>query len=279
MELCDVDYRRLARQQERPSSPLEALFGRRGGSMFDDFFNEDFFGRGDGSTDVGQPRGGQTSIPGRRGAARGQSAATDITERLSTQADEILQKAAREAAEAGRREVDTEHLLLALTESGVVRTILSQFKVSPDELRQQIEQETRRVDGAQEEGAEIGVSPRVKDALSRGFRASAEFGHSYVGPEHLLIGLAEEGEGLAADILRRYGLTPQAIRQQVTKVVGRGAEEGRVDAPTNTPNLDKYGRDLTKLAREGRLDPVVGRAKEIETTIEVLARRKKTIRC
>jgi hypothetical protein len=101
MELCDVDYRRLARQQERPSSPLEALFGRRGGSMFDDFFNEDFFGRGDGSTDVGQPRGGQTSIPGRRGAARGQSAATDITERLSTQADEILQKAAREAAEAG----------------------------------------------------------------------------------------------------------------------------------------------------------------------------------
>ena len=76
-------------------------------------------------------------------------------------------------------------------------------------------------------------------------------------------------------MLRRYGLTPQAIRQQVTKVVGRGAEEGRVDTPTNTPNLDKYSRDLTKLAREGKLDPVIGRAKEIETTIEVLARRKK----
>jgi ATP-dependent Clp protease ATP-binding subunit ClpC len=275
MELCDVDYRRLARQQARPSSPLEALFGRRGGSLFDEFFSEDFFGRGGGSTDGGSTDVGDTSIPVGRGAGRGHSAATDIAERLSTQAEEILQKAAREAAEAGRREVDTEHLLLALTESGVVRTVLSQFKVSPDELRQQIEQETRRVDGAQEEGDEIGVSPRVKDALSRGFRASAEFGHSYVGPEHLLIGLAEEGEGLAADILRRYGLTPQAIRQQVTKVVGRGAEEGRVDAPTNTPSLDKYGRDLTKLAREGKLDPVVGRAKEIETTIEVLARRKK----
>ena len=76
-------------------------------------------------------------------------------------------------------------------------------------------------------------------------------------------------------MLRRYGLTPQAIRQQVTKVVGRGAEEGRVETPTNTPNLDKYSRDLTKLAREGKLDPVIGRASEIETTIEVLARRKK----
>ena len=278
MELCDVDYRRLARQQERPSSPLESLFGRRGGSLFDDFFNDDFFGRGAGSSDAGEPRVAETSTtPVRRGAGRGRGAATDITERLSTHAEEILQTAAREAAEAGRHEVDTEHLLLALTESDVVRTILGQFKVSPDELRRQIEQETRpRSEGVpDEDGGEIGVSPRVKDALSRAFRASAEFGHSYVGPEHLLIGLAEEGEGLAADILRRYGLTPQAIRQQVTKVVGRGAEEGRVDAPTNTPNLDKYARDLTKLASEGKLDPVIGRAKEIETTIEVLARRKK----
>ncbi len=276
MELCDVDYRRLARQQERPSSPLESLFGRRGGSLFDDFFNDDFFGRGAGSSDAGEPRVAETSTtPVRRGAGRGRGAATDITERLSTHAEEILQTAAREAAEAGRHEVDTEHLLLALTESDVVRTILGQFKVSPDELRRQVEQETRPGEGAREDGGDIGVSPRVKDALSRGFRASAEFGHSYVGPEHLLIGLAVEGEGLAADILRRYGLTPQAIRQQVTKVVGRGAEEGRVDAPTNTPNLDKYARDLTKLASEGKLDPVIGRAKEIETTIEVLARRKK----
>ncbi len=157
----------------------------------------------------------------------------------------------------------------------MVRTILEQFKVSVDALRSQIEKEAPHGEARAEEGGEIGVSPRVKDALARAFRASAEFGHSYVGPEHLLIGLAEEGEGLAADILRRYGLTPAAIRQQVTKVVGRGAEEGRVETPTNTPNLDKYARDLTRLAGEGKLDPVIGRAREIETTIEVLARRKK----
>ncbi len=105
--------------------------------------------------------------------------------------------------------------------------------------------------------------------------ASNELGHSYVGPEHFLIGLAEEGEGLAANLLRRYGLTPQALRQQVSKVVGKGAEDGRAETPTNTPELDKYSRDLTKKARQGRLDPVIGRAQEIETTIEVLARRKK----
>lgn len=92
-------------------------------------------------------------------------------------------------------------------------------------------------------------------------------------PEHLLIGLAEEGEGLAAAMLRKLGLTPQALRQQVTKVVGKGAEEGRVETPSNTPDLDQFSRDLTKLARDGKLDPVIGRAREIETTIEVLARR------
>jgi len=119
------------------------------------------------------------------------------------------------------------------------------------------------------------ISPRLKDTLSRAFLASQEMGHSYIAPEHLLIGLAEEGEGIAADLLRRCGLTPQSIRQQVTKVVGRGAEEGRVESASGTPTLDKYARDVTKLAREGKLDPIIGRATEIETTIEVLARRKK----
>ncbi|WP_414474445.1 AAA family ATPase [Microvirga sp. M2] len=282
MELCDIDYRRLARQQH-PSSPLESLFGRRG-SLFDDFFNDEFFGgsplasprdRADEAPETGD--GGGTPVPVRsgRGRARGRGAAANVADRLSEHAEEILQSAARRAGDFGRKEVDTEHLLLALTESDVVRTILEQFKVSLDDLRNQIVAESPRGDFNPEEGGEIGVSPRVKDALSRAFSASSELGHSYVGPEHLLIGLAEEGEGIAADVLRRYGLTPQAIRQQVTKVVGRGAEEGRVETPTNTPNLDKYSRDLTQLARDGKLDPVIGRAQEIETTIEVLARRKK----
>ena len=272
LDLCRQDYRRLAGRQGF-SSPLESLFGGRG-SLFDQFFGdafaEDLFGGRDATTGRRIPLEGGTR---RRGAAAG-----GLAERLSKHAEELLQDAARTAQGWGRREVDTEHLLHALLDSEVVRTILEQFKVSADDLRDQIEREARRGEdkGAEPAGAgEIGVSPRVKDALSRAFAASRDLGHSYVGPEHLLIGLAEEDEGVAGTMLRRLGLTPQALRQQVVKVVGRGAEEGRVERPTNTPNLDKYSRDLTALAREGKLDPVIGRAREIETTIEVLARRKK----
>jgi ATP-dependent Clp protease ATP-binding subunit ClpC len=275
LNLCDIDYRRLARQQARASSPLESLFGDTG-SLFDSVFPDTFFGRGrarpfGGRGETEEEEGTEIPVHSERGAQRG-----TLAERLSKHAHEILQAATQLAAQFERPEVDTEHLLYALADSDVIRTVLSQFKIKPDELRTQLEKEMPRGGAERRENVtEIGVSPRLKDALTRALRASAELGHSYVGPEHLLIGLTEEGEGLAADLLRRYGLTPQAIRQQVTKVVGRGAEEGRVDAQTNTPNLDKHSRDLTQLARGGKLDPVIGRAKEIETTIEVLARRKK----
>ncbi|MDB5448173.1 MAG: Clp protease ClpC [Phenylobacterium sp.] len=265
LNLCEVDYRRLAARQPS-ASPMESLFGGRS-SLFDDFFGESgFFGAG---PTEGEPRafGG---TPGRAAARR----IGEPEDRLSDHAKDLVQTAAERAVQFGRREVDTEHLLYALTSSDVVRTVLEQFKVSIEDLRQQLDKDSPRGD-AGDKGGEIGVTPRVKSALGRAFAASHELGHSYVGPEHLLVGLAEEGEGIANDVLRRYGLTPQALRQQVVKVVGRGAEEGRVETPTNTPNLDKYGRDLTQLARDGKLDPVIGRANEIETAIEVLARRKK----
>jgi ATP-dependent Clp protease ATP-binding subunit ClpC len=283
MELCDQHYREMVRRSGRSASPLESLFGRH--SLLDEFFGDSGFGSlfadsplragalghaGDVDDDVVDSTFGEAGP--RRGSRRGGSGRT-IADRLSEQGNKLLQGAAQKAGEFGRSEVDTEHLLLALTTSDVVKTILEQFKVDVDDLRRQIEKEAKR-GGAKPEG-EIGVSPRLKDALNRAFITSNELGHSYVGPEHLLIGLAEEGEGLAASILRKYGLTPQALRQQVTKVVGKGAEEGRVEAPSSTPDLDQFSRDLTKLAREGKLDPVIGRAREIETTIEVLARRKK----
>ncbi|CUI01779.1 ATP-dependent Clp protease ATP-binding subunit [Leisingera aquaemixtae] len=269
MELCDEDYRKLARRHSRSASPLESLFG--GSSLFDEFFGD----RGGMGGSLLDRLGGDDSqsIPIRSGKRRS-SGGVSIADRLSEQADKLLQDAAQKAHEFGRTEVDTEHLLFALTGSDVVKTLLDQFKVDADDLRRQINADARKGE-ARGEDAEIGVSPRVKDALNRAFIASNELGHSYVGPEHLLIGLAEEGEGVAAELLRKYGLTSQALRQQVTKVVGKGAEEGRVDTPSNTPDLDEFSRDLTKLAREGKLDPVIGRAREIETTIEVLARRKK----
>nr|WP_149539648.1 AAA family ATPase [Siccirubricoccus phaeus] len=288
LELCDEHYREVLRQQGRTASPLEALFGRHGG-LFEEFFGDRPFGSLLGGLGRDLPAAEEddevvdatfgdagAAEPPRRGQRRASArrAGGGLAARISEQGERLLQEAARHAAEWGRPEVDTEHLLLALTGSEVVRTVLGQFKISAEQLRAQIEQEAKR-DKAPHEG-EVGVAPRVKDALSRAFAASTDMGHSYVGPEHLLIGLAEEGEGLAANILRKLGLTPQALRQQVARVVGRqGAEEGKAEAPSNTPELDKYSRDLTKMARDGKLDPVIGRAQEIETTIEILARRKK----
>ncbi|WP_281242760.1 ATP-dependent Clp protease ATP-binding subunit [Citreimonas salinaria] len=283
MDLCDQHYREMMRRSGRSASPLESLFGRR--SLFDDFFGDSGLGSlfddsplregglgraGAGEADAGDAPFGAESP--RRGTRRGSGGAS-LGDRLSEQGNKLLQEAAQKAGELGRKEVNTEHLLMALAGSDVVRKILEQFKLDADDLQRQVEADAPRGDHPTE--GEIGVSPRLKDALNRAFIASNELGHSYVGPEHLLIGLAEEGEGLAASILRKYGLTPQALRQQVTKVVGRGAEEGRVDAPSDTPDLDAFSRDLTRLAREGKLDPVIGRAREVETTIEVLARRKK----
>lgn len=285
MELCDEHYRELLRRQGRTASPLESLFGRRG-SLFEEFLGEQPFRSLMGDAGFDLPALGSRG----RAADDNEIADADVGEelrrsrstrrqggfasRISDQAEKLLQEAARHTAEMGRAEVDTEHLLLALTGSDVVRTVLDQFKISVDQLRAQIETEATRGDKLHE--GEIGVSPRVKDALSRAFGASTDLGHNYVGPEHLLIGLAEEGEGIAANMLKKLGLTPQALRQQVARVVGKsGAEDGKAEAPSSTPELDKYSRDLTKMAHDGKLDPVIGRAAEIETTIEILARRKK----
>jgi ATP-dependent Clp protease ATP-binding subunit ClpC len=208
----------------------------------------------------------------------GNREAINIEQYLSDHTQEVIQQAAQAAVEFGRREVDTEHLLYALMGSDVVQEILKQFKLDTEDIRSYIEGNAPKGEHAKpesEERLEVTVSPRVKQVLETAFQASRELGHSYIGPEHLLIGLLEEDEGMAGETLRRYGLTPESLRQKVIKVVGRGAEEGHVDRVSNTPHLDKYSRDLSELARLGKLDPVIGRAKEIETTIEILARRTK----
>ncbi|HWP47119.1 MAG TPA: AAA family ATPase [Candidatus Limnocylindrales bacterium] len=261
LDICDMDYARLRRQDRRPLSPLESLFR---GSLFEDFF------RDSGLEDF-------ESIFSDRGWRGRDREAVDLDTFLSEHTKELLQQAAQKAVEFGKKEVDTEHLLYALTDSEVVRAILNQFKISPEDLRGYIEANAPRGEyqKPEKETVEVTVSPRVKSALERAFDISRELGHSYIGPEHLLIGLVEEQDGLAGDVLRKYGLTSNALRQQVVKVVGKGAEEGRVEPPTPTPHLDKYVRDLTALARQGKLDPVIGRSTEIETTIEILARRTK----
>jgi len=257
IDVCDYHYAQLTRHQ-RQVSPLESLF--RGG-LLDDFF------------------GASSRAPNRAAGAAPQGAAPEsdginLQQHFSDQAKEILQRAAECAVQFGRREVDTEHLLHELVDSEAVQRILAALKVSGAELKAYIEQHALREDAPPKlADGEIAVSPRLKSALERAFIASREFAQSYVGPEHMLTGLAEVTDSFAGDLLMKYGLTPQALRQQVLKFAG--TDESSAQTPSDTPQLDKYSRDVTRLAREGKLDPVIGRSKETETLAEVLARRKK----
>ncbi len=257
-ELCNQDYARL--RSRDTASPFDSLFGGSPFNMFDDL-PSDF---GNFSSDMGYP------LPRDREA-------TNLEDLLSDHAKEIIQKAAETTVKFGRREVDTEHLLYALADSDVTAEVLKQFKLTKEDLKGYIEANAPKgTEKKPDEGqVEVTVSPRIKSVLENAFQTARELGHGYIGPEHLLIALAEEDEGMAGDVLRKYGLTPQALRQKTVKVVGKGAKEGRVESETTTPQLDKYSRDLSELARSGKLDPVIGRAKEIESTIEILARRTK----
>ncbi len=256
-DVCDADYRRL-RRQERFLSPFESLFA---GGFLDDLFGDladlDLF-----------PGFGGMERRRRREAA-------DIERLLSDHARELVQQAARTAVDFGRREVDTEHLLYALADSDVVQEILKYFKIQAADIKGYIDHNAPKEEAARREAPEeISVSPRVKTALEHAMAAARDLGHGYVGPEHLLIGLAAEQDGLAGDLLRKYGLTPEALRRKTEQAVGRGPRAAAGGRST-TPHLDKYSRDLTRLAREGKLDPVIGRSEEIETTIEILSRRTK----
>ena len=253
LNVCDVDYQKL-RQQAGMSSPFESMF----------FGGSDPF----------------AAFRGMSGDDRYETPASTSSRNLenafSATTKDLIQKAGEVAHEFGRREVDTEHLLYALASNDVIAEILKQYKFSPKDLTGYIEANAPK--GAKSDATnnqEMGVSPRVKSVLTEAFRIAQDLGHSYVGPEHLLIALAAEDEGMAHDVLEKYGLTPESLRQKTVKVVGKGAEEGKVDSQSTTPELDKYSRDLTKLARSGKLDPVIGRSDEIQTTIEILSRRTK----
>jgi ATP-dependent Clp protease ATP-binding subunit ClpC len=287
LTLCDEHYMEFMARNQRSLSPLESLFH---GGLFDSLFDDTWLPLEDGSgrTRLGSSTGQERAASASAGAAGGQPGgrprrhrrareAVDLQSFLSQSGLDCLQAAAQKAVEFGKSEVDTEHLLLALADNNVVQEILREFKLDPEEIKKNIDQSAPRGTRAEpgDVADRIGVSPRAKSALDNALTASRELGHSYVGPEHILIGLVEEEDGFAGELLRKFGLSSHALRQKTVKVVGKGAEEGTVEGRSTTPTLDKYARDLSDLARRGKLDPVIGRDKEIETTIEVLARRRK----
>lgn len=270
-DLCEEHYQELSRQAGSRytsgfRSPLESMFG--GGSLFDEFF-------GGGSPVIGgEPR---------RQAARGNQhlgdrESVDLHDYMNDEAKDLLQKAAQKALEYGNSTIDTEHLLYVLSENNVVKRVLKRFKLSADDIRQHLEHNAfdaskkTSPESEDKEAPQVGLSPRMKAALQHAFVAGREMQSDYIGPEHLLIGLMEAGEGHAYDILKTYGLTAESLRQKTAKETGVGSG-GKPQS--ETPKLDEFSRDLTELARQGKLDPVIGRSKEISMAIEILARRTK----
>jgi ATP-dependent Clp protease ATP-binding subunit ClpC len=245
--LCEIDL-----AEERMSSP----FDRGGGSLFDNFFS-DFFG----DSPAGRRGGG---VPQRQQ----QVDRVDITEFFSDATRELLQRAAQTALEWGSLDLDSDHLLYAALQDDVVRHVLGQVDADPDAIAAQIEEEA---DKAERTDVSPSLTPDAKAALMAAYEESRELGSSYVGPEHVLLALARDEESWAGQLLQRFGLSHTKLRGAVI----RGIEAGAPKETSQTPRLDEFGRDLTAEAREGKLDPVIGRADEIEQTIEILSRRTK----
>src|SRR4051812_45023941 len=245
--LCEIDL-------------AEERMGRLGGgrSLFDEFFS-DFFG----DSPAGRAGTAATQAPARRAEN------VDVTQFFSDDPRRLLQRAAQTALEWGSLDLESDHLLYGALQEDVVRHVLQQVDADPDAIAAQLEEEAEK---GERTDVAPSLAPDAKAALLAAYEESRELGASYVGPEHVLLALARDEETQAGQLLQRFGLSHTRLRGAVI----RGVEPaGGARETSPTPTLDQFGRDLTTMAREGKLDPVIGRADEIEQTIEILSRRTK----
>ncbi|MGW2564924.1 ATP-dependent Clp protease ATP-binding subunit [Streptomyces sp. NPDC001537] len=199
----------------------------------------------------------------------------DIGRLLSQPARELVRGAAQYAAEHGSRDLDTQHLLRAALASEPTRSLLSRAGADPDSLASEIDERSGPVQHTAEEApppTSLSLTPAVKRALLDAHDLARASGAGYIGPEHVLSALAANPDSAAGHILNSARFAPTGLPPEAPDTTQTRTEHTRA---TGTPTLDKYGRDLTELAREGRIDPVIGREDEIEQTIEVLSRRGK----
>ncbi|RBY81310.1 ATP-dependent Clp protease ATP-binding subunit [Blastococcus sp. TF02-09] len=204
------------------------------------------------------------------GGARRPRQRVDITQFLSEQARELINAAARRAAESGSPDLDTDHLLRVMTEEEGTRHLIARAGADPEQLRAELDGLPRRGEPRSETPA---LTPAAKRALLDAHQISRALGSTYIGPEHLLFALAINPDSPGGRLLRQRGVTPEALQRAATSPGGGQGGGGR--PPSSTPTLDEYGRDLTAMARNGEIDPVIGREAEIEQTVEVLSRRRK----
>jgi ATP-dependent Clp protease ATP-binding subunit ClpC len=183
--------------------------------------------------------------------------------------------AQEEAQRLGNNYIGTEHLLLGIISEGesVAAKVLENLGVNLQKVRGEVEAIVGK--GSQTTQQEMVFTPRAKRVIELAFEEARALAHNYIGTEHLLLGLVREGEGVAARVLSNLGVDPAKIRSEITKLLGVETSVAPQKERTKTPTLDSYGRDLTELANNNKLDPVIGRANEIERVIQILSRRTK----
>ena len=199
-------------------------------------------------------------------------------QRFTERARRVVFFAQEEAGRLGENYVSTEHLLLGLVRENdsVAARILERMGVSLGRIRSEIERQVQRGDGRA--GQDMQLTPRAKRVIDLAYDEARQLSNNYIGTEHLLLGLIREGEGLAGRVLAKLGVELERTRREVLALhdSDSGMSTTKPQSKSSrTPTLDEFGRDLTELARNEKLDPVVGRQTEIERVIQILSRRTK----
>ncbi|HZT78904.1 MAG TPA: ATP-dependent Clp protease ATP-binding subunit [Gemmataceae bacterium] len=205
-------------------------------------------------------------------------------ERFTDRARKVMQLANQEAQRFNHEYVGTEHVLLGLIKegSGVAANVLKNLDIDLRKIRLEVEKIVQSGPDMVTMG-KLPQTPRAKKVIEYSIEEARNLNHNYVGTEHLLLGLLREQEGVAAQVLMNLGLKLEDVREEVLNLLGHNPESGEGGGgertankgKSKTPALDSFGRDLTELARQGKLDPVIGRQNEIERVIQVLSRRTK----
>ncbi|MGH7352417.1 MAG: Clp protease N-terminal domain-containing protein, partial [Candidatus Methylomirabilales bacterium] len=195
-------------------------------------------------------------------------------ERFTERARKVIILAREEAIRLGHNFVGTEHLLLGLVREGdgLAMAILKKLSVNLSTLKGEVEKVVS-VGTQVSPAGEVPFTPQAKKVLEYAISEARSMGHNYIGTEHLLLGLVREGEGIASLVLRDVGVTVAAAKAQAQELLGEQATKAA--GTGRTPALDEFGVELTNMARQGKLDPVIGREAEIERVIQILSRRTK----
>ena len=198
-------------------------------------------------------------------------------EKFSERARKVLSLAQEEAQKFDHNYIGTEHILLGLSREGdaIASRVLTNLGADLNKVRSAVEVVIGR--GEKPSSSDIGLTPRAKKVIELAVDEARRLNHHYIGTEHLLIGLLREGGGVASGVLESLGVTLEKVRAETNRVIAQNLSQAQSGSRSSnrTPTLDQLGVDLTQAARNGKLDPVIGRSQEIQRVIQILSRRTK----